>query len=89
MVKSSALKNNNPEVPANNFLQCVTEYSGCPVKVGSDCGTENGVLAVIQCEFRDTADAHKFGSSPSNQRIEGCFALNSHQNHTELFETHY
>ena len=36
----------------------------------SDCGTENGVLAAIQCEFRGTTDALVFGSSPSNQRIE-------------------
>ena len=64
-----ARSNNNPEVPAKNFLECVTEYGGCPVKVRSDCGTENGVLAAIQCEFRGTADAHVFGSSPSKQRI--------------------
>ena len=63
--------NNNPEVPAKHFLQCVAELGGCPVKVRSDCGTENGVLAAIQCEFRGSADAHVFGSSPANQRIEG------------------
>lgn len=56
-----ARSNNNPEVPAKNFLEWVTEYGGCPVKVRSDCGTENGVLAAIQCEFRGTADAHVFG----------------------------
>ena len=60
-----ARSNNNPEVPAKKF-------GGCPVKVRSDCGTENGVLAAIQCEFRGSADAHVFGSFPSNQRIEGC-----------------
>ena len=65
-----ACSNNNPEVPVKNFLECVTEYSGCPVKVRSDCGTENGVLAAIQCEFRGTA-----GSSPSNQRIEGWWSF--------------
>ena len=70
-----ARSNNNPEVPAKNFLEFVTEYGGCPVKVRSDCGTENGVLAAIQCEFRGTADAHVFGSSPSNQRIEGWWSF--------------
>ena len=45
-----ARSNNNPEVPAKNFLECVTKYGGCPVKVRSDCGTENGVLAAIQCD---------------------------------------
>ena len=65
-----ALSNNNPEVPAKNVLQCVAEFEGCPVKVRSDCGTENGVLAAIQCEFRGSADAHVFGSSPANQKNE-------------------
>ena len=70
-----ARSNNDPEVPAKNFLQCVAEFGGCPVKVRSDCGTENGVLAVIQCEFRSSADAHVFGSSPANQRIEGWWSF--------------
>lgn len=70
-----ARSNNNPEIPAENFLQCVTECGGCPVKVRSDCGTENGILAAIQCEFRGTADAHVFGSSPANQRIEGWWSF--------------
>ena len=42
--------NNNPEVPAENFFRCVAECGGCPVKVRGDCGTENGILAAIQCE---------------------------------------
>ena len=70
-----ARSNNNPEVPAENFLQCVAECGGCPVKVRSDCGTENGILAAIQCEFRGSADAHAFGSSPANQRIEGWWSF--------------
>ena len=67
--------NNHPEVPAACFLQCVAECQGCPVKVRSDCGTENGILAAIQCEFRGAADAHVYGSSPSNQRIEGWWSF--------------
>ena len=66
-----ARSNNNPEIPATFFIECVREFSGCPVKVRSDCGTENGTIAAIQCEFRDTADAHVFGKSTANQRIEG------------------
>ena len=57
-----ARSNNNPEVPAKKFLQYVAEFGGCPAKVRSDCGTENGVLAAIQCEFRGSADAHVFWS---------------------------
>ena len=63
------------EVPAKNFLECVTKYGGCPVKVRNTCGTENGVLAAIQCDIRGTADAHVFGSSSSNQRIEGWWSF--------------
>lgn len=70
-----ARSNNNPEVPAKTFLQYVAEFGGCPVKVRSDCGTENGVLAAIQCEFRGSADAHVFGSFPANQRIEGWWSF--------------
>lgn len=66
-----AKSNNRPEVPATYFLQCVAENGGCPVKVRSDCGTANGIVAAIQCEFRGTANGHVYGSSPANQRIEG------------------
>lgn len=66
-----ARSNNNPEIPATFFIECIREFSGCPVKLRSDCGTENGIVAAIQCELRGTADAHIFGTSPANQRIEG------------------
>ena len=36
-----------------------------------ECGTENGVMAAMQCTFQQDAEAHKYGSSPVNQRIEG------------------
>jgi len=67
--------NKNPKAPGKNFLQCIAEFGGCLVKVGSDCGTENGVLAAIQCEFRGSTDAHAFGSSPANQRIQGWWSF--------------
>jgi len=44
----------------------------------SDCGTENVVLATMQCYFRNVGNdefaaekGHQYGSSPSNQRTEG------------------
>jgi hypothetical protein len=40
------------------------------VKLRSDCGTENGIMADMQCEFRSSGDAHFFETSPANQRIE-------------------
>ena len=66
-----ARSNNNPAITASFFIECVREFNGCPVKVRSDCGTENGVIAAMQCEFRGTSEAHVFGTSPANQRIEG------------------
>ena len=69
--------NNRPEVPAKFFLECVKLNAGCPRLVRTDCGTENGTLAAMQSYFRQEGNdklsglkAHKYGSSPSNQRIE-------------------
>ena len=69
--------NNRPEVPARFYLDSVKSNGGCPLVVRSDCGTENGILAGMQCYFRqDGVDAlsgnnvHKYGTSPANQRIE-------------------
>lgn len=70
-----ARSNNNLEVPAKNFLQCVAEFGGCPIKLRSHCGTENGVLVAIQCEFRGSADAHVFRSFPADQSIEGWWSF--------------
>ena len=64
-----ARSNNNPLVPGLFYVESVAEY-GCPVKLRTDCGTENGVMAALQCEFRSSTDAHFFGTSPANQRIE-------------------
>ena len=63
--------NNNPEVVASFFLESVEEVGGCPVKVRTDCGTENGVMAAMQCEFRQDLSAHKYGTSPANRRLVG------------------
>ena len=53
------------------FLNCVAGLEGCPVKLRTDCGTENGVMAAMQCTCQQDLEAHKYGSSPMNQRIEG------------------
>ena len=63
--------NNHPEIIFNFYLNCVAGLEGCPVKLGTDCGTENGVMAAMQCTFQQDAEAHKYGSSLVNQRIEG------------------
>ena len=58
------------------FLNAVRKYDGCPTLLRTDNGTEN-VMAGMQCYFRSNgADefagvkAHRYGSSPANQRIE-------------------
>ena len=67
--------NNHPDIIANFYLNCVAELGACPVKLRTDCGTENGVMAAMQCTFPQDADAHKYGSSPANQTIEGWCAF--------------
>ena len=52
-----ARSNNRPEIPASFFVKSVQLY-GSPVKLRSDCGTENGIMAAMQCRFRSQANAH-------------------------------
>ena len=63
--------NNYPELIANFYLNCVAGLEGCPVKLRTDCGAENGVMTAMQCTFQQDAEVHKYGSSPVKQRIEG------------------
>ena len=69
MIWLHVARSNNPLVPGMFYIESVQEY-GCPVKLRNDCGTDNGVMAALHCEFRSTPDAHFFGTSPANQRIE-------------------
>ena len=69
--------NNSPTIPAQLFLHAVKEVKGCPLLLRTDCGTENGKMAAIQCYFRADAhdqlageNAHQYGTSTRNQRIE-------------------
>jgi len=71
--------NKDPKVMAKYFLDSIENAGGCPIRVYSDHGTENGIIAAMQCYFRsDGLDeyagtkAHKYVPSTSNQRIE-CF----------------
>ena len=36
----------------------------------TDCGNENCLMADMQCKLASNTDAHRYGSSISNQRIE-------------------
>ena len=50
---------------------------GCPVELITDLGTENGLAAAVQSFFRDNPEAHRYVSSPRNQRIEGWWSYYS------------
>ena len=74
--------NNKPEIPARYYLDSVKKDMGCPTLLRTDCGTENGVMAAMQCSFRQdgidefsSEKAHKYGSSPANQQIEGWWSF--------------
>ena len=62
--------NNNPVIPATFFMDALTEFGLFPCLVRTDCGTENGIMAGIQCSLANDVQAHRYGTSPSNQRIE-------------------
>ncbi len=77
-----ARSNNNPKVAGTFYLNQVKEMNGCPLQLISDCGTENGIAASMQCFFRQNGNdelagekSHKYCSSPSNQRIEAWWSF--------------
>ena len=71
MWRTVTRSDNHPEIIVNFYWNCVAGLEGCPVKPRTDCGTESGVMAALQGAFQQDAKAHKYGSSPVNQRIEG------------------
>jgi len=77
-----ARSNNSPDSIATYFLNVVKELEGCPVGLITDLGTQNGLAASIQCYFHDNPDAHRYVSSPRNQRIEGWFSFYSRNRST-------
>ena len=56
---------------ADWHLKAVGDLGGCPAKVRTDSGTENGIFAAAQCYFMNDPHAHMYGTSPHNQRIKG------------------
>ena len=74
--------NNDPQVVGRLFYNCVTNLQFCPTILRTDLGTENGIMASAQCFLRrndtDThcdVNAHRYGSSHTNQRIEAWWAM--------------
>ena len=69
--------NNDPAVTGQHYPDAVKKYDGCPILLRTDNGTENVIMAAMQAYFRSDGDdelagvnAHRYGSSPANQRIE-------------------
>lgn len=62
--------NNDPSVIAYYYLSAVKKLGFCARTLRTDCGTENGIMASIQCGLRNTLRAHIYGKSQHNQRIE-------------------
>ena len=62
--------NSYPDNIAAYYLDTVSEIGGCPRRLYTDLGTENGTMAGIQSFFTDDPDSHVYVPSQRNQRIE-------------------
>ena len=94
--------NNDPLVTAGFYLEYVRSVEGCPIVFRTDCETESSTMAAMQCCFRSEAgdqfggiNAHKYGSSHSNQRIETFLgirwrsAISTHQMSYRWFQEYF
>ncbi|KAJ8318742.1 LOW QUALITY PROTEIN: hypothetical protein KUTeg_003833 [Tegillarca granosa] len=78
----AATTNSNPRVIANYYINSVRKKGGCPKRIRSDLGTENGYIADMQKFLRrdhgDTFSGERsflYGKSTHNQRIEWFWGL--------------
>lgn len=69
--------NNDPKVIGYYYLTAVKQLGGCPHILRTDCGTENVLMATLQCTIRNTNRAHIYGTSQNNQRIESWWSYMS------------
>jgi len=67
--------NNDPAVIGCYYLDAVQQLMMCPRRLRSDRGSENITVATIQCCITGDSDAHRFGSSCTNQRIESFWSV--------------
>ncbi len=82
--------NHDPFLIAGYFLNCAEDNGGYPYKCQTDCGTENVHLAALHTYVTGRQDSHKYGTSPSNQRIEAWWSFyrrSTSQWWIELFES--
>ena len=57
-------------VVAAVYLRAVQSLGLVPEMLRTDHGNETGVMAAAHCTLRQNADAHRYGTSVANQRIE-------------------
>ena len=74
--------NNNPQITAQYFIDCIRQVEGVPLVVRGDCGTENTYIAAVQRYLRKDCDdsiagnkSFLYGKSVANQRIEAWWSL--------------
>ena len=56
--------NNWPHYIATYYLDAIEHQGGCPQKLITDLGTENGLMASIHSFFRDDLNSHRYVPSP-------------------------
>ncbi|CAH1115725.1 unnamed protein product [Psylliodes chrysocephalus] len=76
---------NIPKIIAGFFLKSIEKYSGCPRRIRSNMGTENGTVEQMQTFLRRIAVKNKgqfsydnsfiYGTSNCNQRIESWWGI--------------
>ena len=67
--------NNHPSVPANYYVETVNKLKLIPTLLRTNLGTENGIIAALQCTLWNDINAHLYGSSINNQRIEAWWSI--------------
>ncbi|XP_028516806.1 uncharacterized protein LOC110245566 isoform X2 [Exaiptasia diaphana] len=74
--------NKNPAVICGYYLKCVQHIGGCPQILRTDPGSENTLIAALQCTFRRNSTdqfagdaSHRYGKSVFNQRIEAWWSV--------------
>lgn len=67
--------NNDPAVIGCYYLDSVDRLQLCPSRIRSDRGSENSVVAALQCCLSSSMSSNIYGSSTSNQRIESLWAI--------------
>ncbi|KAI9513923.1 hypothetical protein NQZ68_038325 [Dissostichus eleginoides] len=48
----SGSTNSDPGIMVQHYLQCVSEFGLLPARLRTDCGTEDGTMAAINCTLR-------------------------------------